>query len=183
MKPAALLKNQVKVNFGKKCLEVRRAENIRLPPEFGNRRRRHSLLQVLAWEVSGEEYGQDSSVSKQNLYYLGIPGSAVSSSIPDNQSSSTINVEYTESWEMLTLTLMMSASLSSLLTLAEMLVQDWDSWRLLVEVEEVAGTERDTREEVRAGPSLSVAPAAGAAGAGAAGVGVGGVGRSLDRVQ
>ena len=84
---------------------------------------------------------------------------------------------------MLTLTLMMSASLSSLLSLAEMLVQDWDSWRLLVEVEVVAGTERDSREEVRAGPSLSVAPAAGAAGAGAAGVGVGGVGRSLDRVQ
>ena len=52
-----------------------------------------------------------------------------------------------------------------------------------MEVEVVAGTERDTREEVRAGPSLSVAPAAGAAGAGAAGVGVGGVGRSLDRVQ
>ena len=175
MKPFYPSENQVKVNFGKKCLEVRRAENIRLPPEFGNRRRRHSLLQVLAWEVSGEEYGQDSSVSKQILYYLGIPGSAVSSSIPDNQSSSTINVEYTESWEMLTLTLMMSASLSSLLTLAEMLVQDWDSWRLVeVEVEVVAGTERDNREEVRAGLGLS------------AGVGAGGGARScssLDRNQ
>ena len=88
-----------------------------------------------------------------------------------------------ESGLMLTLTLMMSASLSSLLSLAEMLVQDWDSWRLLVEVEEVAGTERDSREEVRAGPSLSGAAAAAAAGAGTAGVGVDGGGRSLDRVQ
>ena len=61
---------------------------------------------------------------------------------------------------MLTLTLMMSASLSSLLTLAEMLVQDWDSWRL-VEVEVVAGTERDSREEVRAGLGLSAGVGAG----------------------
>ena len=78
---------------------------------------------------------------------------------------------------MLTLTLMMSASLSSLLTLAEMLVQDWDSWRLVeVEVEVVAGTERDSREEVRAGLSLS---------AGAGGGAGGGVGScsSLDRNQ
>ena len=49
----------------------------------------------------------------------------------------------------------------------------------------MAGTERDSREEVRAGPSLSVAAAgAGAAGAaGAAGVGGVGGGRSLERVQ
>ena len=76
---------------------------------------------------------------------------------------------------MLTLTLMMSASLSSLLTLAEMLVQDWDSWRLVeVEVEVVAGTERDSREEVRAGLVLSAGVGAG-----------GGVGScsSLDRNQ
>ena len=76
---------------------------------------------------------------------------------------------------MLTLTLMMSASLSSLLTLAEMLVQDWDSWRLVeVEVEVVAGTERDSREEVRAGLGLSAGVGAG-----------GGVGScsSLDRNQ
>ena len=63
---------------------------------------------------------------------------------------------------MLTLTLMMSASLSSLLTLAEMLVQDWDSWRLVeVEVVVVAGTERDSREEVRAGLGLSAGVGAG----------------------
>ena len=40
---------------------------------------------------------------------------------------------------MLTLTLMMSASLSSLLILAEMLVQDWDSWRLVEVVVEEKG--------------------------------------------
>ena len=71
-------------------------------------------------------------------------------------------MEYTESWEMLTLTLMMSASLSSLLTLAEMLVQDWDIWRLELAPGELAGTERESREEVSAGLGLSSAAGAGA---------------------
>ena len=70
-------------------------------------------------------------------------------------------MEYTESWEMLTLTLMMSASLSSLLTLAEMLVQDWDIWRLELAPGELAGTERESREEVRAGLGLSAGVGAG----------------------
>ena len=77
-----LSKTQVMVNFGKKCLQVQKAENFRLRQEFGNPRQ--SLLRVLAWEVSGGEYGQDSRVSTQNLCCLGIPGPAVFSSIPDN---------------------------------------------------------------------------------------------------
>ena len=63
---------------------------------------------------------------------------------------------------MLTLTLMMSASLSSLLSLAEMLVQDWDIWRLELAPGELAGTERESREEVSAGLGLSSAAGAGA---------------------
>ena len=84
-KPFYLSKNQVKVNFGRKCLEVQKAENVRLRQELGSRRR--GLLQVLAWELAGEEYGQGSRVSTQNLYCLGILGAAVFSSIPDNQST------------------------------------------------------------------------------------------------
>ena len=74
---------------------------------------------------------------------------------------------------MLTLTLMMSASLSSLLSLAEMLVQDWDIWRLELAPGELAGTERESREEVRAGLGLSSA----------AGPGAGAGSRSLDKNQ
>ena len=84
-KPFYLSKNQVKVNCGRKCLEVQKAENVRLRQELGSRRR--GLLQVLAWELAGEEYGQGSRVSTQNLYCLGILGAAVFSSIPDNQST------------------------------------------------------------------------------------------------
>ena len=80
-KPFYLSKNQVKVNFGRKCLEVQKAENVRLRQELGSRRR--GLLQVLAWELAGEEYGQGSRVSTQNLCCLGILGSDVFSSIPD----------------------------------------------------------------------------------------------------